>query len=395
MKRTTRRGKRQAATRRRASPRERAIEATLAALAHDIRTPLSGILTMSELLLTSELGERERAWASTIKNTADHLAMLTSLIVDAARAESKGLVLRAMQFDPRELAEVLSAALTARCGTKDLACEISIAADLPRVVTGDRLRLRAALENLIDNAVKFTERGRVRLDVSWAKAPRRRARLVFAVSDDGIGLGTAEIKQLFRPFAQANARIASRFGGAGLGLASVARVAKAMGGELTIASRPRQGSTFRLSVVVDLASQPVLANADEGLPAAGGAAPRRLNILCAEDNPYGRLVLNTMLMELGHNVDFVGTGEAAIEAAKQDPYDAILMDVTLAGTDGIEATRRIRALAGKQIPIIGVSGRSSAEEEARARASGMDDYLAKPLGPSTLARVLASIAASR
>ena len=369
------------------------LEATLAALAHDIRTPLTGILAMSELLVTSGLPERERGWAAAIKSTAEHLASVTSLIVDGARAEAKGLVLRDAAFQPGQLVQAVGAALAARCATKDLACEVTIAADLPQAVIGDAPRLRAALENLIDNAVKFTDRGTVRLDVGWAKAPRGRARLFFAVSDSGIGLGTAEIKRLFRPFAQANARIARRFGGAGLGLASARRIARAMDGDLTVASQAGRSSTFRLAVMVDLIAEADLGSTDSGVP--DSAPTRPLKILCAEDNPYGRVVLNTILSELGHHADFVGTGEAAVDAAKAGSYDAVLMDVTLSGLDGIEATRRIRALPGKRMPVIGVSGRSSAEEEERARAAGMDDYLAKPVGPSALARVLGSITAMR
>ena len=379
--------------RRRAASGSAAFEATLAALAHDIRTPLTGILALSELLVTAGLGERERGWAATIKGTADHLAMLTSLIVDATRAEARGLLLRRALFQPTPLAEVLAASLAARCAAKDLASDVTIARDLPQAVNGDSLRLRGALENLIDNAVKFTDRGQVRLDVGWEKAARGRVRLVFAVSDTGIGLSGQEIKRLFRPFTQANPQIAGRYGGAGLGLAFVKRIAKAMNGDLTVTSRPGKGSTFRLSVTVDLVTDAPVKAADGKTAPSQGVPLRRLNILCVEDNPYGRVVLNTILTELGHRADFVGTGEAAIEAVAGSAYDALLMDVSLSGMNGIEATRRIRALGGKRVPVIGVSGRGSAEEETRARAAGMDDYLPKPLSPSALARVLAPIAA--
>jgi CheY-like chemotaxis protein len=373
--------------RRRGAPRAAAIEATLAALAHDIRTPLTGILALSELLATSDLGERERGWATAIKGTADHLAMLTSLIVDAARAESKGVMLRRAAFHPRQLAEALAASLAARAGAKDLASEVQVAADLPDTVIGDVLRLRSALENLVDNAVKFTDRGGVRLDVAAERLARARVRLVFAVTDSGLGLAATEIKRLFRPFAQANAEIARRYGGAGLGLAFVKRIAKAMNGDLTVRSKPGAGSTFRLTTTVELVA-PAGAEAEAGAAAARAVPTRPLHILCVEDNPYGRVVLNTILTELGHRADFVGTGEAAVEAAAGKEYDALLMDVTLPGIDGLEATRRIRARIGAAVRVIGVSGRGSPEEAARARAAGMDDYLSKPLSPSTLARAL-------
>jgi CheY-like chemotaxis protein len=374
--------------RRRSVSRAAAVEATLAALAHDIRTPLTGILALSELLATSDLGERERGWASAIKGTADHLAMLTSLIVDAARAEAKGLALRRTAFVPRTLAEALATSLAARAGAKDLGSEVHVAADLPDTVIGDPLRLRGALENLIDNAVKFTDRGRVALDVTAERLARgRRVRLVFTVTDSGVGLAASEVKRLFRPFAQANEEIARRYGGAGLGLAFVKRIAKAMRGDLTVRSKPGAGSSFRFTATVELVT-PATAEAENGSASARAAPVRPLRILCVEDNPYGRVVLNTILTELGHRADFVGTGEAAVEAAAGRSYDAVLMDVTLPGIDGLEATRRIRARIGSGVRVIGVSGRGSSDEAARARSAGMNEYLPKPLSPSALARVL-------
>ena len=381
-------------TRRRkgAVPRSRAVEATLAELAHEIRTPLTGILALGDLLTTSELGARERGWASAIKSTAEHLAMLASLIVDAARADAKGLLLRRELIRPRRLAEALAASLAARADAKGLKAEVAIAADLPEGVIGDALRLRGALENLIDNAVKFTERGSVRLDVAAEPAARGRTRLLFTVSDSGIGLSAAEVRRLFRPFAQASDRIARRYGGAGLGLAFVKRIAKAMGGDLTVSSKPGGGSRFRLRAAFDQVAAGGPGDA-EGASERPLGALRVLSVLCAEDNPYGRVVLNTILTELGHRADFVGNGVAAVAAAARGGYDAVLMDLTLPGIDGLEATRRIRALAppAGSVAIVGISGRPSAADEAASRAAGMDGYLAKPISPAALSRALAAL----
>ncbi len=381
--------------RRRVAPRVRApaiIEATLADLAHEIRTPLTGILALSELLATSGLGERERGWANAIKSTAEHLAMLTSLIVDAARSNAKGLTLRRELIRPRRFAQVLAASLAGRAEAKGLEAETNVSSELPEAVIGDPLRLRAAMENLIDNAVKFTERGSVRLDVSCKPVRRGKVQLLFTVSDTGIGLTAAEIRRLFRPFTQANTQIARRYGGAGLGLAAVKRVAEAMDGDLTVAAEPGGGSRFRLAVAVDrVADAPGATPAQEAATRAASVHP--LDILCAEDNPYGRVVLNTMLTELGHRADFVGTGAAAVDSVAHRPYDVVLMDVTLPDIDGIEATRRIRALPGAQgrIAVVGVSGRASAADEAAGRAAGMNGYLTKPLSPSALTQVLGSL----
>ena len=387
-----RRAKR-AARRRSPTPHPRAIEATLADVAHEIRTPLTGILALGELLATSDLGARERGWATAIKSTAEHLALLTSLIVDAARAGAKGLVLRRELIRPRRLADALAASLAGRAEAKGLEHTADISAALPQAVIGDALRLRAALENLIDNAVKFTEHGSVRLGVTCERAARGKARLIFTVTDSGIGLTAAEIKRLFRPFAQASEQVARNYGGAGLGLTFVKRIAKAMGGDLAVASELGRGSRFRMSVTVDEVAEAAPTPPAEGAVARDAAA-RSLAVLCVEDNPYGRVLLNTLLAELGHRADFVGTGAAAVEAVAQGRYDVVLMDVTLPDFDGVEATRRIRALPGRsgRVPIVGVSGRANAADEASGRAAGMDGYLTKPLSPSALTQVLASVA---
>ncbi|MBX9774393.1 MAG: response regulator [Xanthobacteraceae bacterium] len=366
---------------------KRAIETTLAELAHEIRTPLTGILALGELLATAGLAPREREWAMAIKSTGEHLTMLTSLIVDAVRADTKGLVLRRDLIRPPAFAQSLAASLDARAQSKNIECEIAIAPDLPEAVIGDAMRLRAALENLIDNAVKFTERGSVRLDVTGEKAARDRVRLLFTVTDSGIGLSAADIKRLFRPFAQANRNIGRHYGGAGLGLSYVKRIAQAMGGDLAVSSKPGSGSRFEFSALVTKVKGAGMAAIDRR---TGAAASRSLAVLCVEDNPYGRIVLNTILSELGHRADFVGSGEAAVDTVANGRYDAVLMDVTLPGIDGFEATRRIRALprpAGA-VRIVGVSGRVNAADEATGRAAGMDAYLAKPLSPGTLAAAL-------
>jgi CheY-like chemotaxis protein len=373
----------------RAGASTRAVEASLVAYAHDIRTALTGILALGELLSSSGLGERERRWASGIRTSAEHLSALTTLMIDAAKADGGRLTLRDEAFSPRRLIEALADSLAARAEAKGIATAVTVHDDLPDRLVGDAVRLRAALENLIDNAVKFTDRGDVRLDVSVAAAPRRRVQLVFVVSDSGIGLKPAEIKRLFRPFTQAHAAIARRYGGAGLGLAVVKALAKLMGGDLTVTSEPGRGSSFRLTALFATASA---AAGGDALPPSATTAARRLAVLCVEDNPYGRVILNTILTELGHRADFAGSGEEAVAAVARG-YDAVLMDVTLTGIDGLEATRRIRTLPGAagRTPIIGISGLTEAGDEHAARAAGMDAYLRKPLSPRALSETLAAV----
>ena len=208
----------------------RTAETSLVAYAHDIRTALTGILALGELLASTNLGERERQWAFEIKSTAEHLASLTTLMIDAAKADSGTFKLRHEVFRPRRLIAALADSLTARAETKGLRATVTVADDIPEPLVGDTVRLRAAIENLIDNAVKFTDKGAVRLEAKAQRAARGRVKLTLSVNDSGIGLTAAETKRLFRPFAQASAKIARRYGGTGLGLALVKRLRQAVAG---------------------------------------------------------------------------------------------------------------------------------------------------------------------
>jgi len=198
---------------------------------------------------------------------------------------------------------------------------------------------------------------------------------------------------LFRPFTQAHAGIAQRFGGAGLGLSLVKRLAIAMGGNLTVTSTPTKGSTFRLAVGVRATDG---READDA-PLLSARAGRPLTALYVEDNPYGRVVMNTILTGLGHYADFVASGSSALDAIARRDYDLVLMDVALGATDGIETTRRIRALPAPRgrVPIIGISGHDDAARMQAARVAGMDRYLIKPVTPRVLADAIASVIGAR
>src|ERR1700719_2717934 len=266
------RSRRTARPRKRRAPKKRAsraavpgmVETALAAFAHEVRTPLTGILAISDLLATSDLDERERRWVDTIKAGAEHLASLATLFVDAAKGGNAAAGVRQDLFDLRALARNAGDSLAGRAAAKGLQSEVDISEKLPALVVGDPVRLRAALENLIDNAVKFTEAGGVALAVEPMRTPNGKVAIAFAISDSGIGLTINEIKRLFRPFSQANVGIASRFGGAGLGLSSVKALARAMGGDIVIAPRRNGGTTFTLTVILTRAKAPKTASSGTG-----------------------------------------------------------------------------------------------------------------------------------
>ena len=363
------------------------VEAALAAFAHEVRTPLTGILAISNLLATSDLDERERRWVDTIKAGAEHLASLATLFVDAASSGGSGLGVRQDLFDLRVLTRSIGDSLAGRAAAKGLQSSVDISAKLPVSVVGDPVRLRAALENLIDNAVKFTETGGVALTVKPIRSPKGKVGVAFAVSDSGIGLTLGEIKRLFRPFSQANVSIASRFGGAGLGLSSVKQLARAMGGDIVVTQRRNGGATFTLTVTLTRAKASKAAGSDTETDASLDPG-RTLRVLSVEDNPFGRVVLNAVLTELGHQAEFIGRGEAAAERIAQGGFDAVLMDMVLPGINGIEAIRRIRGLNPPLggIAIIGVSGRG--DDETASREAGADAFLVKPVSPRALATAL-------
>src|SRR5689334_8934283 len=339
------------------------VEAALTAFAHEVRTPLTGILAISNLLATSELGERERRWVDTIKAGAEHLASLATLFVDAARSQGTHAG-RQDLFDLRALARSVGDSLAGRAAAKGLQATVEISDKVPALVVGDSVRLRAALENLIDNAVKFTEQGAVALSVTPARGGNGKVGVAFAVSDSGIGLTLKEIERLFRPFSQANVSIASRFGGAGLGLSSVKQLARAMGGDIMVAPRKGGGTTFTLMVTLPLAKAGPAAG--PGAEALSGAA-RPLRLLSVEDNPFGRVVLNAILTELGHQAEYIGRGEDAPERLTQSGFDAVLMDMVLPGINGIERSSA-SAHSGRRLGASPSSAYPGAPRTRRRRA---------------------------
>ncbi len=378
--------------RNKSSRQQSVVETVLATFAHEVRTPLTGILAISDLLATSELGERERRWVDTIKANAEHLAALATPFVDAARSQSANLSLRKDFFDLRALTRAVADSLAGRAAAKGLTAAVDIADDLPAFVIGDAVRLRAALENLIDNAVKFTASGNIAFGARLAAIARGRAMVRFSISDSGIGISVAEIKRLFRPFSQANILIAQKFGGAGLGLSSVRQLARAMGGDVTAAPRKGGGTVFTMTASFPLASG-IEASTDGEEAALESAGP--LRILSVEDNPFGRVVLNAILQELGHQTEFIGLGENASERLANGEFDVVLMDMVLPGISGVEAIRRIRAPDApyNSVAIVGLSGRG--EDEKAALAAGADAFILKPVSPRALAQVLARVLRAR
>ncbi|PVM89773.1 ATP-binding protein [Caulobacter endophyticus] len=370
--------------------------AFLANVSHEIRTPLHGILGMAQVMETEAPTPLQRERLTIIRQSGDTLMALLNDILDLAKIESGHIELREREFD-------LAAALTAACGPftylaaqRDLAFEVMIEPETAGRWIGDELRLRQILSNLVSNAVKFTQAGSI--NVLAQATPHG---LAISVADTGQGIFPGDVGQLFEKFSQGrgpgvNGGAGVR--GTGLGLAICRQLAHLMGGEVSVETALGRGSTFELSVPLQRASPPeasIAAKAAEDPFVQAGP----LRILAAEDNPTNQLILRSMLAPLGVELLIVGDGLSAVEAMGVASFDIILMDIQMPRLDGVEATKRIRALERdhdlRSTPIVALSANVMAHQVESYRAAGMDDVVEKPIDLARLYAVLESVVEAR
>lgn len=350
----------------------------LATLGHEVRTPMTGVLGMSELLLGTPLDPQQRRYAESIRRAGEHLLRLVNDALDLARIESGKLELADAPFELRPLVEEVAALMAPLAERKGLAFRSEIAAGAPAALRGDRSRVCQILLNLLNNAVKFTERGEVTLRVEALAVGMR-----VHVCDTGPGLNEEQKARLFRRFEQAEgARTAARYGGSGLGLAICQELAGAMGGRIEVDSTPGVGTCFR----VDL---PLPAAEAGSLPAAAGPEPGagRYAVLLVEDDPTVAEVIAGLLRAQGHAIAHAPHGLAALAEIGVRRFDAALVDLDLPGIDGFELAAQLRA-QGFDAPLIAITARADGEVEAQVRAAAFDGFLRKPMTRAMLEAAL-------
>ncbi len=372
----------------------------LASMSHEIRTPMNGVIGMTAMLLDATLSERQRRAVETIRDSGESLLHIIDDILDLSKLEAGRMDLEKLPFDPRVLAQGALDVVSPRAKAKGLTLEFHADPRAPETVTGDPGRLRQVLLNLLGNAVKFTEAGRVALSLSGSgPGIDGRARLVFEIRDTGIGIAPERLSELFREFSQLDSSITRRYGGTGLGLAISKRLVEHMDGRISVASASGEGSTFRVDLPFDAVSGAQVAQSAgsaDGSKAADvlrrrAAAGPALRVLLAEDNLTNRLVAISMLETVGISADVADNGVEALAAVRAKPYDLVLMDIHMPEMDGLAAARAIRALPGPAggVPIVALTANAFQSHADECRAAGMNDFLSKPYRKAALLETIA------
>ena len=360
--------------------------AFLANMSHEIRTPLNAILGMSALVRRDGATPGQASRLDKLDAAGRHLLGLINQILDLSKVEAERLDFDVVVLEPRRLLEDVVDMIAGAAAEKGLVLLAQCDAD--QYLCGDVMRLTQAMANLANNAVKFTQTGTVAMRLSAVPDELGMALLRFEVQDEGIGIAPQVLEKLFQPFVQADSSISRDYGGTGLGLALTRRLAQAMGGEAGATSTLGVGSTFWFTARLKLAApgQAVatpVGNKAAPMPRAPAQGPFR--ILLVEDEPFNREIAMEFLSDSSAEVDVAENGLVAVEKATQTRYDLILMDMQMPVMDGLEATRRIRALPhGGTVPILALTANAYSEDRLRCIDAGMDDFLPKPMSAATL-----------
>jgi|GEM_PF-1306141 len=357
----------------------------LATMSHELRTPMSGIMSMLELLKRSDLNDVQRDQAQTATSSANNLLLLLNDILDYSKLEANQIKLELVPANVEKIVRDVATLFAQQAHESGIDLDVEATGVIPDWLEVDPTRLRQILINLMGNAIKFTKKGAVRTTLSYAANT-----LKIEVRDTGIGIPEAVCNRLFQRFVQADASTSRKFGGSGLGLAICKQLTELMAGKISVSSVPEHGSVFTVIIKAPPVEGPVMIEDGVQTDDAGEGSSRPLRILVAEDHPVNQKIIAAFLAPFDHEVTIVGDGQQALDMLSTARFDLILMDIQMPVMDGIAATKAIRAsdIPISTIPIVALTANAMVGDREAYLASGMDDYISKPIDPSRLTAVL-------
>ncbi|WP_292083011.1 MULTISPECIES: ATP-binding protein [unclassified Brevundimonas] len=367
----------------------------LGVISHELRTPMNGVLGAAQLLSATRLEGTQREYLSIIRNSGDNLLSLLNDILDMTKIEAGKMSFDVVDVQMDDLHRRVIGPFEAQAEAKGLALVSVFEGEIPSVVRGDPLRVCQVVQNLLSNAVKFTDQGEIRYTIRGRRISDRRVGFEFSVADSGSGISREDLERLFQPFTQVDNSSTRKFGGTGLGLTIARRMAQIMGGDITVSSRLGEGSTFTLSIegeVVEWSRAEAVEVIDADID--GGD---HLDVLVVEDHPVNRMILEAWMGSAGHRTSTAENGQLAVDLAKSQRFDLIIMDVNMPVMDGLSATRLIREGRGVNVdtPIVVLSASARIEDHEAGLAAGADAYLNKPIDFRSLAGLMAQVPGGR